>query len=298
MSWTEIAVRIPVALVDTVYAIFEAHCHQGVAVEHDPFPPDSVDETDVVYPSHVTVLGYISNLKETDSPLQQIAQELAQVGADLPKVRQVFEEDWADAWKKHYHTTRIGQRVIIRPVWESYELQANEIEIILDPGMAFGTGTHATTQLCLMALEEHALSGKTVVDLGCGSGILSILAHHLDAEHVLAVDIDPVATAVTQENLILNQVGHGVEVVTGSLAEILAMGATYDVAVVNILARIILLLCEEGMERVVKPNGIAIFSGIIRSQEHAVREALARIGLLTQNVRYQGDWVAIETIRS
>ena len=297
MSWTELAVRIPVALVDTVYAIFESHCHQGVAVEHDPFPQDVVDETDVIQPSHVTVLGYLSNLKETDVPLQQISLELAQLGADLPKVRQVFEEDWADAWKKHYHTTRIGQRIIIRPVWENYVLQADEIEIILDPGMAFGTGTHATTQLCLMALEDHALSGQIVLDLGCGSGILSILAHRLGAEHVLAVDIDPVATAVTQQNLVLNQVGQGVEVVTGSLAEVLSMGATYDVVVVNILARIILQLCEEGIERIVKPNGSAIFSGIIRSQEHAVREALALIGLSTQNVRYQGDWVAIETIR-
>ena len=222
---------------------------------------------------------------------------MAQLGADLPKVRQVFEEDWADAWKKHYHTSRIGQRIIIRPVWENYVLQADEIEIILDPGMAFGTGTHATTQLCLMALEDRALAGQIVLDLGCGSGILSILAHRLGAEHVLAVDIDPVATAVTQQNLVLNQVGQGVEVVTGSLAEVLSMGATYDVAVVNILARIILQLCEEGIERIVKPNGSAIFSGIIRSQEHAVREALALIGLSTQNVRYQGDWVAIETIR-
>lgn len=297
MSWTELAVRIPVALVDAVYAIFESHCHQGVAVEHDPFPQDAVDETDVIQPSHVTVLGYLSNLKETDAPLQQISLELAQLGADLPKVRQVFEEDWADAWKKHYHTSRIGQRIIIRPVWENYVLQADEIEIILDPGMAFGTGTHATTQLCLMALEDRALAGQIVLDLGCGSGILSILAHRLGAEHVLAVDIDPVATAVTQQNLVLNQVGQGVEVVTGSLAEVLSMGATYDVAVVNILARIILQLCEEGIERIVKPNGSAIFSGIIRSQEHAVREALAQIGLSTQNVRYQGDWVAIETIR-
>ena len=297
MSWTEIAVRVPIALSDTVYEIIEQHCHQGVAVEHDPFPPDSVDETDVISPSHVTVLGYISTLKQTETALTQIAQALAMVGADLPKVRSVSEEDWADAWKKHYHTTRIGQRIIIRPVWETYPLQSDEIEIVLDPGMAFGTGTHATTQLCLEALETHPLIGQTVLDLGCGSGILSILATQLGASHVMAVDIDPVATKVTHENLALNQIEQGVEVMTGSLEEVLATGAQYDVAVVNILARIIITLCDVGLERVIKPKGIAIFSGVIRSQEQSVREALAQIGLMTQQVHYQGDWVAIETLR-
>lgn len=297
MSWTEIAVRVPVALIDTVYEIFEQHCHQGVAVEYDPFPPDSVDETDVISPSHVTVLGYISMLKETETALNQITQALASIGSDLPKVKSVSEEDWADAWKKHYHTTKIGEQVIIRPVWESYTLQPDEIEIVLDPGMAFGTGTHATTQLCLEALETHPLIGQAVLDLGCGSGILSILATQLGASQVMAVDIDPVATNVTRENLALNRIEQGVEVVTGSLDEVLATGIQYDLAVVNILARIIIALCDSGLERVIKPNGVAIFSGIIRLQEADVREALAGIGLVTQHVRYQGDWVAIETRR-
>ena len=207
------------------------------------------------------------------------------------------EENWAEAWKKHYHPLRIGERIVVRPLWESVDLGPDDIEIALDPGMAFGTGTHPTTQLCLQALETAVSPGTAVLDLGCGSAILAIAAAKLGAGNVYAIDNDPVAMEAAAENVTQNGVADRITLATGSLPEVKALNRQFDLALVNILARIIIPMAESGLGDVVKPGGIAIFSGLIRSQQDEVEAALKQAGLHTENRHFMGDWVLLEARR-
>jgi ribosomal protein L11 methyltransferase len=209
----------------------------------------------------------------------------------------VADEDWAEAWKAHYHPVRIGQRVLIRPIWVPLEIGPDDVEIALDPGMAFGTGTHPTTQLCLEALEARLQPGAHVLDLGCGSGILAIGAAKLGAHHVLGLDIDPVAVDVARANIVSNGVADRVTIEQGSLENIITSARRFDLIVVNILARTIIQMCDQHLGQTVRPGGLAIFSGIIADQAADVEAALRKTGLTPTQRRQQGDWVAIEARR-
>ena len=206
-------------------------------------------------------------------------------------------EDWAEAWKAHYQPVRIGQRLLIRPRWIDVELAPGDIEIALDPGMAFGTGTHPTTQLCLEALERLSKPSLDVLDLGSGSGILAIAAAKLGARQVLALDIDPVAAAATAENALANGVSDKIIAECGGLESVLPSARRFDLAVVNILARVIVQLAEAGLGEIVRPGGAAIFSGIIDTQLAEVEAALRRTGLQPYARQQRGDWVLIEARR-
>src|SRR5690606_25291805 len=169
--------------------------------------------------------------------------------------------------------------------------------ISLDPGMAFGTGTHPTTQLCLETLEEVVQPGIQVLDLGCGSGILSIAAAKLGAGHVLGLDIDPIAVTAAQQNSTRNGLSDMITVQEGSLDSVIGSARRFDTVVANILAWIIINMCDNGLGEVVRPGGIGIFSGIIADQAEEVEHALRRVGLQPYARRQQGDWVAILTKR-
>jgi ribosomal protein L11 methyltransferase len=178
------------------------------------------------------------------------------------------------------------------------DLQPDDIEIALDPGMAFGTGTHATTQLCLRALEDHMQPGLTVLDLGCGSGILSIAAAKMGAAKVVAVDTDNLAVKATQQNAAQNHVADSIHTLQGSLENLLSSARRFDFIVVNILAKVILKLCENNLGQVVRPGGEAIFSGIIHDQVDEVEAALRQTGLEPTGRQQQGDWILITARRT
>ena len=178
------------------------------------------------------------------------------------------------------------------------ELTNDDIEIALDPGMAFGTGTHPTTQLCLEALESLIQPAQDVLDLGAGSGILSIAAAKLGARDVLALDIDPIAVAATCENARANGVARNIVAQQGSLETVLHSARRFDLVLVNILARIILQLAEQGLCEIVRPGGTAIFSGIIDSQIEDVELALRKTGLQPIERRQMGDWMLLVTNRA
>ncbi|MFN8449463.1 MAG: 50S ribosomal protein L11 methyltransferase [Anaerolineae bacterium] len=191
-----------------------------------------------------------------------------------PEYRIVEETDWAEAWKVHYHPLRIGRRLLIRPLWTEVELQPGDVEIALDPGMAFGTGTHPTTQLCLEAVEDLIVPGAKALDLGCGSGILAIAAAKLGAAHVLALDIDPVAVESARQNAEQNGAADKITVQEGSLESVITSARRFDLLLCNILARIIIQMCGQRLGDVVRPGGLAIFSGIIEEQAADVEAAL------------------------
>jgi ribosomal protein L11 methyltransferase len=208
--------------------------------------------------------------------------------------RIVSEESWEHAWKKYYKPVRVTERLIVCPVWEKADPGQSGTVIRLDPGMAFGTGTHATTQMCLRLLEKHLRPGDRVIDVGCGSGILSIAAAKLGAGSVLAVDLDEVAVRKTRENAGLNGVQDRVSVRTGDLLEGVTEEA--DLILANLLAPIILRLARD-LCRVLRPGGRLIASGIVSDQIRSVQKALEDAGLETVETIGEGDWVALAAKR-
>ncbi len=230
----------------------------------------------------------------------------------------VREEDWADAWKKYYHPVRVTERLTVKPPWEHYEPEANEIVIELDPGMAFGTGTHATTVLCLKMLEKHLKQGDHVIDVGTGSGILAAASAKLGADKVLALDLDPVAVSSAEENARLNGLEQQIQVRQSDLLGIVAgrdnfdktedahanhreetasyeklnVNIPVDAVVANILADIILRFVDDAW-RILKPGGIFIASGIIEKKRREVEEELKKTGFHILETAQEGDWVAI-----
>ncbi|RMG89761.1 MAG: 50S ribosomal protein L11 methyltransferase [Chloroflexi bacterium] len=300
-DWVEISVIAENGeAAESVAQILQRYAYQGVSVEQLDIPPDT-DDGEVPPPQRMVVRGYlpqnerIEAVKEEINAVLSLASQL--VPFAMPEYRVVREEDWAEAWKVHYHPIRIGRKLVVRPLWTEAELQPDDIEIALDPGMAFGTGTHPTTQLCLEALEDMVRPATQILDLGCGSGILAIAAAKLGASHIWALDIDPIAVEAAQANCEQNGVADKITVQTGSLDSVITSARRFDLVVVNILAKIILQLCEQRLGETVRPGGRAIFSGIIESQVEEVEAALRKTGLEPSGRRQIGDWVLIEAYR-
>ncbi len=217
-----------------------------------------------------------------------------------PQPRVLHEEDWAHAWKKFYKPLRIGQRVVLKPTWEEFAPQPGDLVVELDPGMAFGTGLHPTTRLCVAALESVVRPGDRVLDLGTGSGVLAIVAAKLGASVLVASDIDPIAVAVARENIELNGLALApagpMEVQLGSVPA--GMAGRFDVLVANILAEVIAGLFDSSYANVplaepLAPQGMMILSGIIEDREHLVVEAADRHGFDLVRRDQEGDWVAL-----
>jgi ribosomal protein L11 methyltransferase len=210
----------------------------------------------------------------------------------------VAQEDWAEAWKEHFQVERYGNRIVVVPSWRTYEPQLDDVILTLDPGMAFGTGQHETTRMCLEAIERVVSPGMRVLDVGCGSGILSIAAAKLGASAVCAVDIDPVCVRVSTENIALNKVA--VESREGSLGDAWPFddspGDAFDVVVANIIARAIIDMAQD-LAAALTPRGKLIVSGIIAEREAEVRAALEVLGLRVESARAMGEWRCIEATR-
>ena len=300
MDWIEVSVEVDGEAAEAVADLLSRYGHQGVVIEQAGFPievwPDEIPPAD-----NLIVRAYYPDDERAEEATATLREAFYQMGRlyplPEPQFRVVSEEDWATAWKAHYHPLRLGRRLYIRPAWiDLPDALPDDIVLVMDPGMAFGTGTHPTTQLCLIALEE-ALEGRPaldVLDLGCGSGILGIAALKLGARHVLALDTDPIAVSATVENAIRNEVNDRLTAQVGSLEIVQSTARRFDLAVVNILAKVIIELCEQGLGEVVRPGGTGLFSGIIEDQADDVEAALRSTGLEPVGRRTQGDWVVIE----
>jgi ribosomal protein L11 methyltransferase len=214
------------------------------------------------------------------------------------RTRVVHEADWADAWKAYFPVLRVGRRLVIRPTWRRHRRAPGDVVLALDPGMAFGTGLHPTTRLCLTGLEPMAdngrLEGARVLDVGCGSGILAIAALKLDAASALGVDTDPIAVEATLANARRNGVARRLRARVGSLP---TGDAPVDVVLANLTAGVLVPLAPLLRDEV-RPGGTILASGIFVDREAEVREAFEAVGLAVSTRTSEGDWIALEARRS
>lgn len=302
MEWLEITVRIPAEGVEPVSDIFIELGTGGVVIEdpalilqyrRDTHPDEWAVPGQAAENSLNLVKGYLPVQDDLPRRVEEIKSMISQMDLEpRPEIltHVVAEEDWAVAWKKFYKTSRVGRRLVIKPSWEDYQPRAGDLVIEMDPGMAFGCGTHATTSLCLQLLEKYMRPGISVYDIGTGSGILAVAAARLGAGRVLAVDIDPVACKTAAENATRNNVSETVSVRQGNLAELLEGRA--DIVVANIIADVIAGFAPQAAATL-RPGGTFIASGIIRDKAEMVRSALAAAGLSVCEALEDGLWVAL-----
>jgi ribosomal protein L11 methyltransferase len=296
-QWLEVCVTTEPETAEAVSEVLSRYAPNGVALEQlaRDIGLGADEGAAQQLESIVAVRAYLALDAAIDDKRRQIEEALWHLSQIMPlpepSFRVVKDSDWANVWKEHYHVVHLGARFVIKPSWREYTAQPGEIVVELDPGMAFGTGLHPTTQLCLAALEKYLRPDMHVLDLGTGSGILAIGAAKLGARSIVALDNDPIAVKVAAENVTANHADAIVQVGLGSLAA--ANHAAYDLIVVNILAHVIIQLCEQGLGRVVRAGGLAIFAGLIDTQESGVREALASQGFQVIDRLQDKDWVCL-----
>ena len=232
-----------------------------------------------------TLQNILPTLREELSALKSHVPSYGTLSLSLQGVK---EEDWSENWKQYYKPFRIGQHMVVKPTWEDFDLQEDDLLIEIDPGMAFGTGTHETTSMCVTLIEKYYHSGS-LLDVGTGSGILAIAAARLGAQDIYAVDIDPDAVRVARENVEHNGLEHVIDVQQGDLLQ--GLNRPFDFAVANILAPVICMLAAP-LKKHLNPGGRFVCSGIIKEAENDVLEALNAAGYIIDETCHQGDWVA------
>ena len=309
MNWLELSVEIDPEAAESVSELFaRVGYNGGVVVEQSLLPregePDTWEELappEIDPTRPVSVRTYIPDDEQTPQRRSELERALWALGmmrgvGDL-RVRPCKEEDWANAWKAFYGIQRVGERTVIKPSWLEYTPRDGDIVLDLDPGMAFGTGLHPTTRLCLAALERHAHPGLNLLDLGTGSGILAIAAAKLGGPtlHALALDTDPVAVESARENVERNNLSPQIEVGLGS-THAAEERAPYTLIVANILASVIIDL-SRSLHSLLAPGGTLISSGIFVDRGEAVIEALERAGLPITERHQEGDWLCLVSER-
>ena len=295
MKWLELSVRTPPEFVEPLSQIFYRYGHGGVAVEVEGgFNPDegealTGDEWAVV----TTYLPMNNSLADRRSRIDVGVRLVAHVSDISPlREREVEEEEWQDSWKEHFHVLRVSRRIIVCPTWREYTPQDGEAVIMLDPGMAFGTGHHPTTRMCLEQLDALVEPGMDVLDVGCGSGVLSIAAARLGARHVFGLEIDSVAVNVAKQNVRDNGAEHTVRVVQGTLPHPDVKRSAYGIAVANISAKVVSEITTY-MVNAVQDGGKVVTSGILLENKGVVEQALAEAGATLEQTLVDGDWVTL-----
>ena len=302
-TWIEVRVITKSEALEPISGIFYGLDCKGVAIE-DPEDilgreqgPLTWDFADINVLEHkgkfAVVKGYFSeedNIDEIIAYINEKVEEIKALGIDVGEGKvefeKMYEEDWANNWKKYYKPSKVGEKIVVKPIWEEYEAKDEELVVELDPGMAFGTGEHETTRMCIQALEKYVQKDSTVFDVGCGSGILAIAAAKLGAKLAVGVDLDPVAVESAKENVGFNNIDN-IEILHGNLIEVIDGKA--DIVVANIIAEIICILTED-VSRVIKPNGYFITSGIIHDRVEMVTNKLEECGFEVVKVNKDGKY--------
>ena len=305
-TWIEVRVITKSEALEPISGIFYSLDCKGVAIEdpedilgreQGPLTWDFADINVLEHKGKVAVVkAYFAEEDNIEDVLQYVNErltELKEMGLDLGEAKveheKMHEEDWANTWKQYYKPSKVGEKIVVKPIWEEYEAKDGELVVDLDPGMAFGTGTHETTRMCIQALERYVKEESTVFDVGCGSGILAIAAAKLGAKLAVGVDLDPVAVESSIENVGYNNLNN-IEILHGNLVEVIDGKA--DIVVANILAEIICILTDD-VKRVLKDSGVFITSGIIHDRVDMVCEKLEATGFEVIEKNRDGEWNCI-----
>ena len=295
MKWLELSVETPQEFVEPLSEIFYRYGHGGVAVEHGGgYNPDEGEGL----PSggRVTVKTYLPINESTGERRSRIdlgVRLVAHVSSvSALSEREIEEEDWEEAWKEHFHPLRVGKRLVVAPSWREYPASASDVVVRLDPGMAFGTGHHPTTRMCLELLETVLEPGMDTLDVGCGSGILSIAAAKLGARSVAGLDLDQTAVRAAKLNILENGVSHAVRIMEGSLPHREVRPDGYDVTVANISARVVSQTAAE-LALATRRGGTLIASGLLTENSRTAEEALSAAGARVERSVVDGDWVTL-----
>lgn len=311
MNWTEVKIYTTTAGIDPLTGSMLDLGLQGFMIEdaqdfdeflHDTTPHwDYVDQAvmEKMKDCETCVTIYVADNPQGMEELMQVRQILARLKAQDPdgkygrlelEMKDVDEEDWSNAWKKYYHPVQVGEHLVVCPSWEAYDRKPDKVVLTLNPGMAFGTGTHDTTRLCMELLEKYITPQDTVLDVGCGSGILAITAALLGANKIIGCDIDEVAVKVAGENAALNGVQDRIAFHQGDLTS--QVEGSFQIICANIVADVIIRLSEDAGRYLAK-DGIFITSGIIDTREQDVLNALEQNGFQVIERRTSGGWVAL-----
>ena len=281
MIWQEISIRAPHEYVEPISYLFSRYGH-GLAME-----PDG--------PDHIILRTYLTTTSRQRRARIEVGIKLVSILEDMGELTFTSLEggdDWENAWKSHFTLLEVGKRLVIKPSWIDHEANPNQLVIELDPGMAFGTGYHPTTHCCLEALEHLVEPGMAVLDLGTGSGILSITAVRLGAERVVALDIDPQAIRAARQNFRRSRIQSQVTLAQGSLPNPLAKPSEFDMVLANISQRAI---CERApfLVPALKQGGVFIASGFLQTQASDVVQTLEELGMKLIEEWPREDWVTL-----
>lgn len=289
MKWIELSAQTDAEGAEAAAAVLNEIVSGGAVIEEtvEPEPGEPFDRARAF-----TVRAFF-NLEERDRLEQAEAAlwHLAQLRAMTPRTREIKEEDWAEAWKKYYTIQHIGKRLVIKPSWLEYTPRDSEVIVELDPGMAFGTGLHPTTRMCLRAVEERVRPGMKILDVGTGSGILSIAAAKLGASEILALDTDPIAVEAATKNVAINHSENIIRVDHESM-DATRDKNTYDLVCVNILAEVVIELTP-AIAASLRLGGLVIASGILDFKADGVIDALNQSGIDLIEKKQEDDWVTL-----
>ncbi len=305
MKWSEISIQTSHEATEAVANMFHDLGASGVVIEDPELINtyrrsgswDYCDIPEELETEVVTIKAYLpvdefldEKMRLFEEQINRLAEHNLDKGRGCINCREVLEEDWASSWKEYFHPMRVSEHIVIKPSWEEYLPVVGDIVIELDPGMAFGTGTHHTTTMCIRSLEDVIKPGHSVFDVGTGSGVLAVAAAKLGASSVYAIDLDPVAVRVATENVNINNVAATVKTTQGDL--LTGVTGKADVIVANIIADIIIKMLPDVRSRLAN-KGIFIASGIISERLSDVTQALIDNEFVIDKVIEEGGWVAI-----
>jgi ribosomal protein L11 methyltransferase len=296
-AWMEVSLIVDGELAEAVAEVLARFAPNGVVMESTGIKASADDYGEPTGP--MRVCAYLPADAQLEETQQKLTEALWYLGRIQPLPDPTFtpiqEQNWMEAWKQHYRPIEIGKKLLVLPAWVDAPA-GNRIPIRIDPGMAFGTGTHPTTQLSLMLLEKYLQPEDVVFDIGCGSGILAIAARKLDASQVYGVDIDPGAVEVAVQTAKDNQVESGIEFRAGSVEDVIGglfLVRQTPLVVANILTHILVRLLDDGMAQLVTPGGVLLLSGILEEREDDILAALEKYGMQVIERLTIEDWVGL-----
>ncbi len=295
MKWLELCVDVPPEFVEPISHIFYKYGYGGVSIETPAdFNPDEGEVAPV--PETFSVRTYIPKDDSTDERRANIEIGVKLINHLHPieplKETEIKDEDWETNWKQYFHPIRVGRKLVICPTWQEHASLRDDVIIFLDPGMAFGTGHHPTTRMCMELLEDTIVGGEKIIDLGCGSGILSVTAVKLGALSSIGFEIENNASKVAKENCVLNGVDESVEVFNSTLPDNRYSEGDFDLALANISAKVIIELADH-LTKGLRSGGKLILSGVLENALEDVRDVFEPLGVVFEKVMIDSDWTAV-----